>query len=61
MKLHDWMRKNKKTPEDIADRLGVHAVSVRRYLTGARIPHQGVMKDIRALTKGKVTALDFYE
>jgi transcriptional regulator with XRE-family HTH domain len=59
MKLAEYLTAHGLTPEKFADELGVDAVSVRRYMSGARRPRWSVMAEIAALTGGKVTANDF--
>jgi predicted transcriptional regulator len=59
MTLADWMRRESKTREEVADCLRVSEASVCRYLTGARMPRSSVMLRIKSMTRNEVTADDF--
>lgn len=61
MKLHDWMARVAKTPDEIAEVLDVTGEAVRRYARGARMPRPEICKRIHELTGGAVTAQDLYE
>lgn len=58
-KLGDWMAERDLSPEEAAKLFEVDAVSVRRYLSGSRIPSWRVMPRIIRATEGEVTANDF--
>lgn len=45
---------------DFAASIGVSRQSVWRYIHGERLPRRDVMARIAKVTKGRVTALDFY-
>lgn len=61
MRLSDWMKAHDYSPTLFAARIGVTYETVRRYCNGDRIPRSAPMQKIVALTKGRVTAKDFYE
>ena len=48
------------SPEAFAAKIGVKVFSVRRYLSGQRIPRPSIMTRIVDVTHGEVTANDFY-
>lgn len=60
MTLSDWMRARDLRDLDMAAMLGVSAVSIWRYRTGARRPAWPILERIRAITDGEVTAADFH-
>ena len=61
MRLADWLKSFDGGVKGFADQIGVHFTNVYRYLAGVRMPRPGVMQRIAAVTKGAVTAADFYE
>lgn len=61
MKLHDWMARVAKTPDQVAETLGVTGEAVRRYARGARMPRPEICRRIHELTSGAVTAQDLHE
>jgi len=59
MKLRDWLTTNKKSDQYLADRLGVHRMTIWRYRTGETTPDKDMLNRIFAETGGAVTANDF--
>lgn len=60
MTLRDYLSKRQMTGREFAAVIGVHDVSVYRYLCGERIPRPKVMARIVAATDGEVGPADFY-
>lgn len=59
MKLADWLKSQNMTHDDLARQLGCDRSSVTKWV-GGRLPrNKDVLKRIRELTDGKVTANDF--
>lgn len=61
MQLASYLEETGKTPEWLADQVGINPVSVRRYMRGERRPWPWVMSKIMAVTKGLVTPDDFFD
>jgi transcriptional regulator with XRE-family HTH domain len=59
MQLDEWMRRNGKTYQDVADALGVDDVTIGRYARGERRPRWDVLTRLVEVTGGDVTANDF--
>lgn len=59
MTLSDYLRERKETHEAFARRLGVHAVTVSKWTSGAMRPSWPKMEAIARATDGAVTAADF--
>jgi transcriptional regulator with XRE-family HTH domain len=59
MQLGSYLKIAGLTPDQFAARIGVDAVSVRRYLAGSRRPAWSVMQDIVRVTEGAVGPDDF--
>lgn len=59
MTLADYLRHEKQTHEAFAARLGVHAVTVSKWASGAMRPSWPKMEAIQAATGGAVTPADF--
>jgi transcriptional regulator with XRE-family HTH domain len=59
MKLADYIAKKNLKPANFADRLGVPASTVTRWLNGERTPSLASMAAITKATNGKVTSKDF--
>lgn len=60
MKLADWLHARSMTPEQLRRMLGVKSrTTIRRYLTGARIPNPAAIAKIEHLTHFQVTRSDF--
>lgn len=60
MTLEDYRLKCGLTRAELAKSLRIAPETLRRYVRG-RVPEPFVMRKIIALTKGAVTANDFYE
>jgi transcriptional regulator with XRE-family HTH domain len=60
MRLGQYMAGRGVNDAALARDLGVTAAAVGRYRNGKRLPSPAVMKKIRRLTDGAVTADDFY-
>ena len=60
MKLNEYLQKSGTRAADFAQELGVKETTVNRYRSGERIPEKAVMKRIKEVTHGLVTADSFY-
>ena len=60
MRLREWLTESDQSVKSFAKELNVERAMVYRYFTGA-IPRTRTMRRIELLTKGAVTAQDFYE
>lgn len=61
MTLSEYLATSQTSVEEFARCIGVHEkVSVRRYLSGARIPARPIMVRIVQATDGAVQPNDFY-
>ena len=60
MTLKDWLDQRERKAPWLARRLNIGAWTARRILSGARLPDVPTMRAIAALTRGEVTANDFY-
>ena len=65
MKLSDWIKENKLSYSQAANKFGIininPATNVQRYAKGERIPHPKVMFKIFKATNKQVQPNDFYE
>lgn len=62
MTLNEFLQIEGITPAEFGRMLGLKSrSSVFRYLTGQRVPKPEVMKKIKELTNGKVTANSFHQ
>ena len=61
MTLREWIGSQGLTQRAAADRLGVHEITLNRWLTGKAIPRREQMTAIREATAGQVEAGSFYE
>lgn len=61
MNLADYLLQHQLSPAEFARRIGVGRMSVHRYLRGERFPRPHVLRRIRAVTAGHVTADDFVD
>lgn len=61
MKLKEFIENNRITQIELAEMLGVHASAICHYVNGKRIPEPDIMRAIKNLTNGQVSANDFYE
>lgn len=60
MTLHEYLTRADIDRSEFAARIGVSTETVRRYLTGDRIPDKERMSRIALATDGQVTANDFF-
>jgi transcriptional regulator with XRE-family HTH domain len=60
MKLADYMKAHDLSRAQFAERIGVSAETVRRYLECGRIPTPKIMEKIALATGCDVTANDFF-
>ena len=60
MTLREWISEQGLTQRAAADRLGVHEITLSRWLTGKAIPRREQMASIRQETAGTVDAGSFY-
>ena len=61
MNLEKWMKKEKKTQQEVADALEVSQCVVSLWLSRKRVPCAKVMRKIVEYTGGEVQPNDFYE
>jgi len=61
MTLLQWRKSKKMSRAELAKLLGLsNPTVIYRYETGARVPRPEIMKRIVQLTKGEVSANDFF-
>lgn len=61
MQLADYLIENNMTQQSFADAIGVRQSSVSKWLQGLARPSWPVLKQIKEVTGGAVTADDFIE
>lgn len=61
MKLSDYLAKEGLSPDQFAERLGVHRTTITRYLNGSRRPERDLERKVMEITRGAVTPIDFME
>lgn len=61
MKLSDYLRHHQIPRSAFAEKIGVDVASVGRYVTGERRPTWPVLRLIKTVTDGQVTADDFMD
>ena len=61
MQLADYLIENNMTQQSFADAIGVRQSSVSKWLQGLSRPSWPVIKKIREVTDGAVSADDFIE
>lgn len=59
MQLRDWLRSQKKTPDEFAAEIGVSRATIFRYMRGVTFPEMERIATIRTKTDGRVTASDW--
>lgn len=59
MNLATYLRQQKETREAFAARVGVHPITVTRWVTGSLRPGWDKLAVIERITAGEVTAQDF--
>lgn len=60
MTLREWIATAGLTQRAAAERLGVHEITLSRWLTGRAIPRRDQMTLIGAMTEGAVLPNSFY-
>lgn len=60
MTLREWITQNSMTQRQAAELLGVHEITLNRYVTGKQIPRRATMMAISKITSGAVCPIDFY-
>jgi DNA-binding transcriptional regulator YdaS (Cro superfamily) len=62
MKLSEWLHGHRETQSDFAGRpeIGVHPMTVAKWVTGRAVPRPARMAAIERVTGGAVRANDFY-
>ena len=60
-RLEQWIKDNKMTQQDFAERIGTTQGCVSRWCAGTAIPRPEVMAKIVELTGGDVQPNDFYK
>lgn len=61
MRLQEWLSEEGIKREAFAADIGVTAVAVSRYCSGARMPDRETMRRIYQLTRGAVDPNSFYD
>jgi transcriptional regulator with XRE-family HTH domain len=61
MDMKTWLKHDERTRQEIADQLGVHYITLSRWLIGQGVPSKRYIVKIRKLTKNKVTLKDFLQ
>ena len=61
MHLSEWIEKENKTQQEVADALGCGQADISRYCSGEAIPRPDRMAKIVELTGGEVQPNDFYK
>lgn len=61
MKLSEYIDQNQTSIREISKKLDVSYEAVRRYAHEGRVPDSLRMKKLMKITKGQVTANDFYQ
>lgn len=61
MQLKEWIKKENKTQQEVADALGVAQGLVSSWCNGERLPRPENMQKITEYTNGEVTPNDFYK
>jgi hypothetical protein len=59
MQLFDWVRSQNVSISQLSRNIGVERAMIYRYFAGA-IPRTSTIRRIEKITRGKVTAQDFY-
>lgn len=60
MQLKEWIKKENKTQQEVADALNVAQGLVSSWCNGERLPRPENMQKITEYTGGEVTPNDFY-
>jgi transcriptional regulator with XRE-family HTH domain len=60
MTLRDWRRARRLKGNELAEKLGVTPRTVSRWETGQNVPHASMIRAIKTMTDGEVTADDFH-
>lgn len=60
MTLGDWLKSRNMTHDDLARRLGCDRSAVTKWV-GGRLPRKDVLRRLKEITDGSVTADDFLE
>ena len=58
MLLSQWLKTNGKTGQALAVELGVHPVTISKWIAGTQCPRPEMVVQIGAITGGDVTATD---
>lgn len=61
MQLKEWIEKNNKTIDEVANDLGCSKMDIYRYCAGEVIPRPDRMAKIVEYTNGEVQPNDFYK
>tara|TARA_R110000751_G_scaffold56451_4_gene120416 strand:- start:1699 stop:1881 length:183 start_codon:yes stop_codon:yes gene_type:complete len=60
MQLRDWLASKRMKPDEFAKAAGASKGAVLKWMYGERFPRRSQLDKIREVTKGKVTANDFF-
>jgi transcriptional regulator with XRE-family HTH domain len=61
MRLRDWLKKKKMTPDQFAAGVGASRGGVLKWISGERFPRPAHLAAVFNFTKGMVTANDFVQ
>ena len=53
--LREWLTREGVSVGEFAGRIGVHRVTMSRYLAGERLPRPHIMRRIQEATRGEIT------
>jgi transcriptional regulator with XRE-family HTH domain len=60
MTLREWATSQNLTQRDLAQRIGVHEITMSRWINGHAIPRRYQMAFIEQMTAGAVRPADFF-
>jgi transcriptional regulator with XRE-family HTH domain len=60
MTLREWIESQKLTQREAAARLGVHEITLNKWVNGRMIPRRAQMETVEARTGGAVCGRDFF-
>jgi transcriptional regulator with XRE-family HTH domain len=61
MQLHDWVKTDERSQDEMAAFVGVHYTTFSRWVHGKSIPSKRHARKLRELTHNKVTLIDFHQ
>ena len=61
MTLKEWLLKENMTQEAAAKRIGVHEITINRWINGRITPRRAQMARVEEITGGEVKPASFFE